>query len=168
MTSVALSPIPTYVGGPLPELATPGPTATWSTTWFDCGPARSSGQPEFRSCWHGTVAGVRLYLDAGKDAFITDPQQGLLVVAEADTVAPPDGFPVYKTPQRLGEVRIVAVNGTQVVLEPVVAPPAPVSFVFDLTTRQWLSGFPSASPVPSPSPLPSPSVGPSPLPSPSP
>jgi len=157
LTSVALSPRPTYVGGPGPMLETPGPTATWGTTWFECGSPDSGFDPQFYSCWQGTVAGVRLYLLAGREGHSGDIRQGLLEVDEVDNRSPyPDFMKLYQTPQKVGAVRIAAVSGTRVMLLPWNAQPTPVSFVFDLATRQWVPLTPLPSPSPGPSPLPSP------------
>src|SRR5213078_4076001 len=82
---------------------------------------------------------------------------------------------IYQTPQNIGPVRIVSIDGTRVTLgyydgwtrdTPQASPTPSVTFVFDLISRQWVSPSPAPSPSAMPTSGPSPSAGPSPFPSP--
>lgn len=110
------------------------------------------------NCWIVLLNNEYLYVDAGylynvSSGDLNDETIGAIIIFGG---AGPTAF--YQTPQRLGPVYIVSVDGTQVHLALDGHPPTAIAFVFDLATRQWVAGTPEPSPIPSL--LPSPSAGP--------
>jgi hypothetical protein len=160
MTRVALTAAPTITPGPPPVY----PTYTPELGMLGPEPDRSHNllAPRFTSGWRGWINGDIIEIRAGCEGPGGDQLQGLITVKNWSD---PDVIPVYRTPQRLGAVRIFSVQGTQFNL---VTEDGQHTFAFELTTRQWVAPPPLptpsvfVSPVPSPStsPLPSPSASP--------
>jgi len=163
MAQWLLTPQPSYIPVLPPGYLTPTPVLGIK----ECGVgSQSSPWPE--NCWRGYVNGQMVLVKAGWPP--GDKAHGIVwIVGEGQDE---NGVPWYAAPQAVHGLRILAVSGTRMLLEPVV--PTPITFTFDLATHQWIGPdgtplpSPSPSPAPSQSPLPSPSAGPSPLPSPSP
>jgi hypothetical protein len=89
-----------------------------------------------------------LYLFGGylyniRSGDLSDETMGALLVS-GDTTE------WYPTPQQIGPVRIVTVDGTRVILQTTNTQSPPVTFVFDLRTRQWLDPAPSPTATPLP------------------
>ncbi len=186
-TEVAQSTRPPHTPGPV-YARSPLPTATWESGFVYCGPPERRQDPEFITCWRGTINGQLVGLGAGHEQAGRDgipefgngnPEQGLLEVDVHDLDQELTSSDVYTTPQLVGPVTIVAVSGTLVTLVSTTHTP-PVVFGFDLAARQWVSPPPTMPPVtpiitplpwptspPSPSPRPSPSAMPTSGPSPS-
>lgn len=154
MTAIALiSPTP------LPTRGSPEPTPTFPLGMVNC----ASGdirEPLILGCWRGMVNGQIISVAGGRESSVYgDPSQGLILVFHGplfDTSDPTTQ--IYRTPQRVGEVPLVAMNGMQAILTTTEHQP-PVTFVFDISTRQWV---PPGTPPPGPSPVPS--LAPSPAP----
>lgn len=91
-------------------------------------------EPQAISCWRGVVDGELVDVDAGREGMDGDPEQGILRVH----IHGGQGDDIYQTPDRVGAVRIVSVNGVLFTLE-TVDQPTPQQFVFDLDTRSWVS-----------------------------
>jgi hypothetical protein len=145
LTSVALSPKPAYTPGPR-YIESPIPTATWALGWAPCRRPFNTYQPEFFSCWHGTLNGQLLAIDAGHEQREGNLQQGVIEVSLYDLSQQNTlSDDLYQTPLAVGAVRIVSVDGTRVTLAPwdpatPEPPPTPSTiFVFDLATRQWVN-----------------------------
>ncbi len=149
-------------------LSSPEPTATWSAGFVPCPPPHSTFQPQYFSCWNSAINSRLMWLSAGIHQQEGDPQQGVLEVGffDLDQASNPTDD-AYDTPQAVGRMTITDVTGTLVTLVSDNHIP-PVSFVFDITTRQWVSPSPGPSPSTLPTSGPSPSAEPSPEPSPSP
>lgn len=82
--------------------------------------------------WQQQLPGGRLLqVYAGADA--ADPSQGLLIVETVPGTAPPA---VYRTPDKLGALRIVAVDGSTFTLDSATGRQA----VFDLSSRTFTAG----------------------------
>lgn len=180
-TAIALTHEPTRTPGPPPI----EPTETPLMGLDGCA-SESAHKMICINAWRGVINGEIVELRAGlkgSDEQL-DPTWGMISVSGWLDTRPE----TYNTPQRLGAVRIVAVNGLLFTLSPLdlntpgarLTPWATttpgITFVFDLATRQWVSPPPSPSITPPLSPIPSPSMPPlltvtpalSPLPSPSP
>jgi len=168
MAQFLLTPQPSYI----PVLPPDYVTATPVLGIKECGVA-SQSFPWPENCWRGYINGQMVLVKAGSPP---GEEYGIVWILR-DNQADGD-VPWYAAPQAVQGLRILAVNGTRMLLEPVVPPPTPITFTFDLATRQWIgpdgTPLPSPSPSPSPSPFPDqspppapPSPGPSPLPSPS-
>ena len=97
------------------------------------------------NCWQGLVNGQLLILKAGVGGYGHDQTQGFVWVNTPEQRE--DGSDIYFTPQQIGPVKIVSVNGLIFTLAPAEPGFPPVTFVFDLATRQWVT--PGPSPVPS-------------------
>jgi hypothetical protein len=112
----------------------------------------------------------------GHEGNFDDPMQGLVMIFHGPRFHTFDPTTeIYRTPQRVGPVRLVSVDGMRFTLvsvpgypgrpqppQPTFTPLPQVTFVFDLATRQWVS--PPTTPGPSPSALVSPVPSVSPLP----
>jgi hypothetical protein len=119
--------------------------------------SKNPANPRITSVWRGWIDGGIVQVNAGSEGKANDPLQGILIVDDwsartSDT---------YYTPQRLGPVSLVAVDGKRVtvvlvdfstpgVLRTPAATQTPGTyFVFDLATRQWVSAgstMPAATP----------------------
>jgi len=104
------------------------------------------------NCWQGLVNGQLLILKAGVGGYGHDQTQGFVWVNTPEQRE--DGSDIYFTPQQIGPVKIVSVNGLIFTLAPAEPGFPPVTFVFDLATRQWVT--PGPTPVPSLPPSPGP------------
>jgi len=97
-------------------------------------------EPWYKSCWLGIINGGLVAIGAGREGRFKDYDQGLLLIFDnLDFIYWPTKTQIYKTPQKVGEVRIHQVAGTHVNLKPL-DPQYHDTFVFDLTTRQWVNG----------------------------
>src|SRR5437868_15506196 len=136
----------------------------------------SSMGPQCVNVWRGVINGEIVDVEGGNYGWDGDELQGFVLI----NIWGHSGEDIYNTPQRVGPVRVVAVDGMRVTLAPVdfntplvmltpwsSATPG-LTFVFDLATRQWVSPSPGPSPSAMPTSGPSPFADPSPLPSPSP
>jgi len=88
------------------------------------------------NCWQGLVNGSVGFVEAGVGGRYSDQAQGIIIYQ-------PHYYDyhqqyIYNTPQRVGAVRIISVDGSRVTLAPV-DPNAHVTLVFDLATRQWVN-----------------------------
>ncbi|HMA37557.1 MAG TPA: hypothetical protein VKY74_24095 [Chloroflexia bacterium] len=141
-TEVAAHPVPTLVIVPDPSpvpVHTPGLGVISTFTGLPFDPR----QPYYTSGWITEVAGQRVKVLAGREGDQVDPMQGLiLVVAGADLHQWAPTAQIYRTPRRVGTVRIVRVVGAQVQLALGDADAAGVQdtiqLVFDLVTRRWV------------------------------
>jgi len=172
-TAVALTPGTKNARPP----GTPLPTATIELGLFPggCGARKNSRDLWTISCWRGLLNGQIVQMESGRYGSESDGSQGLLVV----NVWPDDHWTdenqiIYNTPQRVGPVRIVSVDAMRVTLatydpwatqtpQPSTTPQ--ITFVFDLSTRQWVSPPPLPTPSVSVPPLPTLSPSLSPIPS---
>jgi hypothetical protein len=144
-TAVALTAAPTWTWGPPRRWPTPtlilGIINGCTTTNASAGLCINA--------WHGVFNGQRVDVEAWREGRLGDPQQGFILVGVAL-----QHFEKYVTPQRVGGVRITAVNGMQVTLDSTDSQFPLTTFTFDLATRQWVT--PGPSPVPSLPPSPGP------------
>jgi hypothetical protein len=129
---------------PLPITATPQ-----LGLWTDCGHGLHD-DPLAANCWQLFIHGILYQVTAGRLAPESEADQGVLWVrGPGDHV---QDVPWYRTPQRVGSIHIVTVEGLRVTVANRSPPNPPASFVFDLATRQWL--HPDGTPWPTPTPLP--------------
>ena len=175
-TAVALTPGIKPTHRPM----TPMPTATLEMGMLSsCGIRKNAREPIEHSCWRGIISGDIVEVGAGLEVSEGYEDQGLVSV---HTRYQPD-YNEYPTPQKVGPVRIASVNGMLFTLVPVDPNAPPITFTFDLSTRQWVSPPPlptpslsvpllptisplsTLSPLPSVPPLPTLSPGLSPIPS---
>jgi len=116
--------------------------------------AYGNHQFAFGGCWAGIVDGEYLFVETG--AFKDDATQGAIrmYTSTMDLLIPgPDQ--VYYTPSRMGRVHPVQVVWPIMSLITLDHDP-PVTFAFNLSTRQWVTPSPGPSPSPMQSPLSSP------------
>lgn len=109
----------------------------------DCAPGIGGIFPT--NCWIVRLDNEYLYLYGGylynvPAGDISDTSIGAIIVMNG-TIGR------YPTPQRLGPVHIVAVDGARVTLQTDNTQPIPVTFVFDLRTRQWVDPTTTQTPV---------------------
>lgn len=131
-TTVALTHAPTITPGrPVPQ---PSPTLIMGML-PGCGNISSEG-PQAYSCWRGIIDGHVVEVYTGKEGSEGDAMQGLLWVHVRGQGQ--QGVDIYDTPQRVGAVRITAVNGLRFTLQSE-GQATPQVFMFDLGTRQWVS-----------------------------
>jgi hypothetical protein len=114
--------------------------------------SKNPNNPKITSSWRGWIDGQIVQVDAGSEGEAADLSQGILIVSQWA-----NSRDLYNTPQRVGPVRVVSVDGTLVTLVPVdlrtpgvlVTPWAAQTpgtiFVFDLATRQWVE--PASTPL---------------------
>ena len=144
-TEVALTPTE-----PRPTLG-PWPTPTVRLGMHECVNANTM-DPQMANCWIGVVNGEFMGVAGGFEGSFDDPNQGLVMVFHGRLFSSTDPTTeIYRTPQRIGPVRIVSVNGTLFTLAPidfstpgaVLTPWATqtpgILFIFDLSTRQWVN-----------------------------
>ncbi len=157
-TSVALTGVPTWTPGIPPS----EPTSTPELGLHSGCSNKNSLEPFFINCWGGIVNGDYIDVEVGREGSLGDKQQGVIMVVNISQ----QSSEMYRTPQRVGPVRIVEVDGTRFTLAPIdyyyfetpgalqtpwaTTTPGPV-FVFDIATRQWVSSTPVPTPFPSPS-----------------
>jgi hypothetical protein len=141
-TEVALTHAPRDTPGPPPVY----PTPTWAMGIIpDCANASAQG-PQCINIWRGVLNGEIVQVEGGQESY-DDPSQGIAIVFTFGH----NDLQIYKTPQKVGVVRVAAVDGTRVTFAPVdfripqvlltpwtTATPG-TTFVFDLATRQWVS-----------------------------
>jgi hypothetical protein len=120
----------------------------------DCPTPERWGDPRYISCYRNPFNGQLFWLFAGHeqragDPPVGDPNQGLLQFGFYDMSQEHLLYmDLLKTPQIAGPVTIASVEGGIVTLVAADHVP-PVTFVFDLAARQWVS-LPISSPAPSP------------------
>ncbi len=141
LTAIALSPPPTRTPGRRPDAPTVTPVMGMLPGCLPFG--NGAGLPY--NCWQGLVNGQLLILKAGTGGYGHDETQGFVWINTPDQRE--DGNDIYFTPQHVGPVKIVAVDGLLFTLVPAEPNSPPVTFVFDFATRQWVT--PGPSPVPS-------------------
>jgi hypothetical protein len=142
-TSVALTGVPTWTPGAPPPYT--GPTDTPRLGLQRGCANRNSLDPYMVSCWVGIYNGKIVEVRTGREGRAGDMTQGLVWILGGDTW----GSQFIKTPDKVGAIQIVAVNGTLFTLTTVDHTPV-ITYTFDLATHGW---------IPNP-PLPSPSVSP--------
>src|SRR5205085_1669948 len=88
-TEVAQSTRPPYTPGPFYDRS-PLPTATWESGFVYCGPPERRRDPEYVTCWRGTLNNQLLGIGAGHEQEGNDgipehgdgnAEQGLLVIS---------------------------------------------------------------------------------------
>jgi hypothetical protein len=145
-TAVALTP------SPAPDLSyespTPEPTATMGVgmitdTW--CWSPVHFGAPTFQSCWHTNVNGAWILVGSGYEGTSEAQVQqgaagpadlhGLIWVCPEPCVVPYSNL-LYPAPRP--DLHIIAVDGPRITLA-ARDPAVPDTFVFDITTRQWVN-----------------------------
>lgn len=121
----SVTPWPTSVPQPTPVVG-PQSECAWGihNGFFD------------NSCWVVQLNNDYLYLFGGwlyniRSGDLSDETMGALLVSGNTTEW-------YPTPQQIGPVRIVTVQGSSVILQTTNTQSAPVTFVFDLLTRRWV------------------------------
>jgi hypothetical protein len=146
-TEVALTHEPVDTPGPPPVY--PTPTLVMGLI-PKCANASARG-PQCINIWRGVISGQIVQVEGGRESLEDDPTQGLAIV----TILSTHEEQVYNTPQKVGVIRVAAVDGARVTFVPVdfrtpqvlltpwtTATPG-TTFVFDLVTRQWISLTPS-------------------------
>ncbi len=157
-TEIALTHAPTETPGDPPLY----PTVTPIMGLINACAGTSSSGPQCVNAWRGIINGDSIEIRAGNEGIDGDESQGLLEVGVRGH--PPED--IYNTPQKVGSVRVVAVDGARVTLATIdlrtpvalLTPWATTTpgtiFYFDLITRQWLD--PNGTPIPSPTLTPTP------------
>ncbi len=152
-TAFALSGTPTWTPGGAP-IAGPSPTP-----WLGlqtCGNANTR-DPYYISCWEGFENDHLIGLASGREGLDGDMTQGLVSVFDNTTHLTQH----FRTPDKVGGVRITAVDGTLFTVTTVDHSPA-ITYIFDLATQQWVTPTPrsvpsvSVSPESTSSPVPTP------------
>ncbi len=144
-TSVAETALPTWT----PGVGSPGPSATPELGMALGCVSENTLEPQFVTCWAGVYNGRIVNVWTGNEGRAGDPTQGVVLIHTRDTT----DTQTINTPRRVGAVQITAVNGTLFTLTTTDHQP-PVTFYFDLITRQWLD--PNGTPIPSPTFTPTP------------
>jgi hypothetical protein len=149
-TSFALgTPYPT--SPPLPEFPTRPAITPVPGINTDC--ASASKEFDFGNCWNDVVDGQYIFAQAG--ALKPDKlQSALRVYTLTLDLRSAVTMELYTTPSQAGKVYITSVNWPLMTLTAEDANP-PVTFVFDLETRQWVTLTPGPSPSASVPPIPS-------------
>lgn len=141
---------------------TPEPVPTLATRIHgEC----ADGNSEFlyTGCWTGRLGNEYLFVEAG--APLSNLSQGMIRIYSGTLDLSDFGLrQSYSTPSGAGIIRITNVTWPHMTLVTRDADP-PVTFGFDLTTRQWISPPPLPTPSLSVPPLPTLSPGLSPIPS---
>jgi hypothetical protein len=134
-TQVALTHAPTDTPGEPPIY----PTVTPEMGMVGGCAMTSSRGPQCYNAWRVVINGEIIEVRAGREGSDGDQSQGLITVNNWHTHA----YDIYRTPQRVGEVKIVSVDGMQFTLAVVQSPwttaTPGMTFVFDLATRQWVN-----------------------------
>jgi hypothetical protein len=144
-TAFALSGIPTRTPGAPPPYT--GPTITPVLGLLRGCANTNSLEPYMVSCWRGIYEGHIVNVSSGREGRAGDINQGVVWVFNAD----PYESRFVQTPDKVGAIQITAIDGTLFTLTTVDHTP-PITYTFDLATRQWVS--PPPVPSPSISPLP--------------
>lgn len=145
-TEVALTPTQPILT-PVPQ-----PTKTWELGLFEeCPPPGNGSEPQLSSCWRGMFNGRIISVATGlpgrrADGTRGDGSQGMLMVFPGPVFnATASSTEFYSTPLRLGNMRILSVDGGRVTITPRdYRTPGPtatpgITFIFDLATRQWVN-----------------------------
>lgn len=133
-TSVALTHEPTDTPGLPPALPSPTPVLGMLPGCSNS----NTYEPQGISCWRGMVSGQLIDVASGREGRAGDPTQGMIRVH----VRGQQGDSIYRTPNRVGAVRIVSVTGTitgTLFTLATVDLATPQIFGFNLVTRQWVS-----------------------------
>ena len=130
-TAVAVQHIPTRVI----VIPTPGPTEPVRLGSLGCGASKNSSEPRFVSCWMEQWNGQLYGIYSGVEGSAGDPTQGVLMVSRVGTPS----YTLYKTPQKLGSVRITSIIGTRVTLVPVNSRSASNPLIFDYVAGTWMN-----------------------------
>ncbi len=139
MAQSMLTPYPSYI----PVLPPGYLTATPEVGVVECVIARQ-GDPWPHNCWRGYLNGQLVLVEAGTPP--GDKAHGIVwIVGDGQDE---NGVPWYAAPQAVKGLRILAVTGTRMLLAPVVPQSPPITFTFDLATRQWIG--PDGTPLPTP------------------
>ena len=110
--------------------------------------AQGNHQFDYGGCWAGLVNNEYIFVDTG--ALMSDPTQGVVrVFTSTMALATFSAKQDYPTPSRAGRVHPVQVVWPVMTLTTLDVTP-PVIFTFDISTRQWISPTPSATPSPTP------------------
>jgi hypothetical protein len=135
------------------------PLPAWIDRPVGTGTIHESGQSDlppgaglFENQWSKQVGQQEIRVYAGAE--VADNTQGLVVVT-VSAPGQPRTVQSYQTPIRKGPVRIVDASGDRLILTS-----EKQLFIFDITSRQWVSPLSGPSPSPIQSPLPSPSPSP--------
>jgi hypothetical protein len=104
------------------------------------------------NCWRGKINGKLIGLDAGRQSarsgyngkappldYDIECCQGILRVTTYNQDQSITASEVYSTPQQVGAVYIAALKDTRIMLAPYDPQLKDAQFVFDLTTRRWIS-----------------------------
>ncbi len=150
-TALALTPTRPPLSPTLTRtLPPPLPTPTLVMGMIECA-STTAGTPYIEySCWRGIVNGQLMDVSSGRErlnSFNEDPQQGFVLIYTTTS------HQLYRTPSRVGGVKIVSVSGTQLNLTTYGRAVTPAIFTFDLATRQFVgaNGMPiPTTPVPGP------------------
>lgn len=139
-TAIALlTPTPTRI--PQPTWS-PQPTPTLGAGLISdngCVYPVHSGAPMFPSCWHTRVAGSWFFVAAGSQGDgIDQPIQGLLWVSTQPYPHNPKGSDQQFYPAPRPDLHITAVDGPRITLA-ARDPTVPDTFVFDISTFQWVN-----------------------------
>jgi hypothetical protein len=157
-TAVALTPRPPTATW-IPQTPEPTPTiGVGMVADTGCTFPRYFRGPEFPSCWYTNINGAWILVGSGHEGTSEDDiahgaagpadLHGLIWVCPEPCWAPePDHL--YPAPRP--DLHIIAVDGPRITLASR-DPTVPDTFVFDITTRQWVP--PAPSPVPSLPPTP--------------
>lgn len=136
---------------PTPEQ--PEPTPTLQLGIVECVPS-TTGFPYVQySCWRGIVNGQIVDVSSGRERIDfagEDPTQGVVLVWTADGY-----YQTYRTPTKVGGIKIVSAEGTQLNLTSYGQDMTPTTITFDVATRQFetQSGTPiPTTPVPTAAP----------------
>jgi hypothetical protein len=145
-TRVALTHAPRDTPGPPPIYPTETPVMGIVNHCANT----NSRAPQCYNFWRGVINGDIVTVRAGAEGYDDTPSQGILMISNATTHT----HETYLTPQIAGPIEIVSEDNLQftlAVVQSVWATATPgATFVFDLTTRQWISPtlIPSVSPLP--------------------
>lgn len=142
-TEVALTGVPTWTPGPPPT----GPTATPELGLATDCVSKNSYEPQFVTCWAGIYNGRIVNVWSGHEGRGGDKAQGVVLVYTRGT----RDTQLFQTADKVGAVQITSIDGTLFTLTTVNHQPT-ITYVFDISTRQWVS--PPPTPSPSLSPLP--------------
>lgn len=145
----------------VPPRGNPQPTlksgwVDWRSGWAECYAFSGTLEPQFYSCWQGTVKGTTLRINAGRDsglARIYPPGEtpiptkvadsgccfGLLTVANVGSNGIPGQPDTYSTSEKVGPLYIVAIEGTTVTLASYDPRLRNLTLTFDIATRKWVN-----------------------------
>lgn len=119
--------------------------------WVECPYSETMPIQYFYSCWRGEINGQEIGIDAGRETdmggfndkgsgpYETECCQGLIRVNNYDSGGEIYRSETYRTPLKLGFVRIISVKGARVTLATYGSQGQDNEFVFDLAARRWLT-----------------------------